>query len=123
MTKTVLIAESNNFFLEALTSVFSLTGFNVVGTTSKRFDIDDLAIKARPDLLVFDFRLSSGGMAGLIGILQLKEQLPEMKILVLAFHEATDQFTEAIFNAGFDGFWDKYDDTAVLKKILNFLFP
>ena len=124
MPKTVLIAESNNFLLEILTDVLSHSGFTVVGTTSARTDIDALALKTRPDLLVFDFRLISSGMAGLADIRQLKEQLPEMKILVLGLlHEATDQFAEAILNAGFDGFWNKYDDSAELKKILKFLFP
>ena len=123
MSKTVLIAESNNFLLEALTGVLSRSGFIVTGTTSTKTEIGALALKTRPNLLLFDFSLLSGGMAELTDFIKLKEQLPEMKILILGFHEATDQFAETILNAGFDGFWNKYDTTAGLKKILNFLFP
>lgn len=123
MSTTVLIAESNNFLLDTLKIVFSLLGFTVIGTTSKISDIDTLALKTKPDLLVFDLHLPREGMPGTTNLKHLKEQLPEMKILALGIHEATDQFAETILNAGFDGFWNKYDNRAGFIKILNSLFP
>jgi DNA-binding NarL/FixJ family response regulator len=103
MSRFVLIAEKNELFIEALEITLSKLGFTVVGTTSKRSDINNLALKTKPDLLVFDFQLSNNGMAGLTEPKHLKEQLPEMKILVLSYQDTTNQFTDVIFNAGFDG--------------------
>ena len=123
MQKSVLIAESNRFFLTTLSEAFPLLGFTVVGTTSKLSALNVLAQKTEPDLLVFDLHLSTNGIAGLTDLQNLKDQLPDMKILVLAIHEAADQFVELILNAGFDGFWNKYDKRAGFINILNFLFP
>ena len=43
MQKSVLIAESNRFFLTTLSEAFPLLGFTVVGTTSKLSALNVLA--------------------------------------------------------------------------------
>ena len=123
MSKSALIVEKNNFFLEALKAILSFLGFTVVGTSSKASEINLLALKTKPDLIVFDYQLSSNGMAGLADLKQLKEQLPQTKILVLGHQDATEQFTNAIRNAGLDGFWCKYDSRAGFINTLSLLFP
>jgi DNA-binding NarL/FixJ family response regulator len=123
MSKTVLIAESNDVFLKVLTATLSLLGFDVVGQTSVKSEVEALALATRPDLLMFDFNLSSDSMAVIPDLKQIKEKLPEMKILVLGFYEATDEFAEVMLDAGFDGFWNKTDTRAGLIEKLNFLFP
>jgi len=46
-----------------------------------------------------------------------------MKMVVLSFHEATHQFVAEILNAGFDGFWSKFNNRDGFVKKLNVLFP
>lgn len=122
MPPTVLIAEKNKLFLEVLKGISSTLGFSVVATTSNEFDIEALAIKAKPDLLVYDMQLSRDGMT-LTDLKNLKKQLPQIKILVMGFHEATRQLVEAILNAGFDGFWSKFGNRDEFIKKLKTLFP
>ena len=122
MPPTVLIAEKNKLFLEILKGTTSSLGFSVVETTSNEFDIETLVIKATPDLLMYDMQLSRDGMR-LTDLKNLKKRLPQMKILVMGFHEATHQFVEEILNAGFDGFWSKFGNRDEFIKKLKTLFP
>ena len=123
MSKTVLIAESNKVFLEALAGTLSFLGFGVVGKTTKMDQAIDLARETRPDLLIFDLHLSKDGLAGCSDLKVLKEQRPEMKILALGCHEAVDKILAESLKAGFDGFWSKYDTYAGLVKTINLLLP
>ena len=43
------------------------------------------------------------------GLQHLKEQLPEMKINALGYHEVFDELMGNLLAAGFDGYWNKYD--------------
>ena len=119
----VLIAEKNKYFMEALENKLSSVGFGVVKTTSKRFDVEALAFKIKPDLLLYDMHLSSNGKAGLADLKRLKEKLPKMKILVTSFHEASGQFVTEILTDGFDGFWSKFSNRESFIKQLGLLFP
>lgn len=123
MSKRVLIAESSKFFSEVLSETLTLLGFDVVGITSKRSHIDALALKTKPDLLIFDLHLSSKSSNKFNDLKDLREQLPEMKVVVLGIHEAADHLLEQIKNAGFDGFWNKYNKRSELTKLLTALFP
>ena len=122
MPATVLIAEKNRLFLEVLRGIYSPLGFSVVGTTSNEFDIEALVIKATPDLLMYDMQLSRDGMR-LTDQKNLKKRFPQMKILVMGFHEATHQFMKEILSAGFDGFWSKFGNRDELINKLRVLFP
>lgn len=123
MRATVLIAEKNELILEALEGTLSLLGFTVVGKTSKRSDLEELVFTTKPDLLVYDMHLQSHGKAGLADLNPLKAQLPKLKILGLSFLEAGHQFAAEILNAGFDGYWNKFNSREMLVEKLNILFP
>ena len=123
MSRTVLIAEANTIFLEALVGILSLWGFTVVGTTTKRAEVVALVRKTHPDLLLLDCDLASNGVVGLSDLEDLKDQLPELKILLLGFQDATARFLEQITRAGFHGFWNKFGEQAGFLKTLNLLFP
>jgi DNA-binding NarL/FixJ family response regulator len=118
MTKKVFIAESNKVFLDAQASILSSLGFTVVGKTGNKSEIADLVQANNPDLLVLDHDLSTGVIAK-----ELKNQNPQMKILVIGYQEALEEFVEEILMAGFDGFWSKYDNRAGFLKSLKPLFP
>ena len=117
-----MIAEKNKLFLEVLKSISSSLGFSVVGATSNEFDIEALALEAKPGLLLYDMQLSKDGMR-LTDLKILKQQLPQMKILVIGFHEASLQFVEEIIKAGFDGFWSKFGNREELIEQLKAIFP
>ena len=123
MAKSVLIAESNKVFSDALAGALSLLGFVVVGTTSKRSEANALALETKPDLLIFNCHLSGDETAGFSDLQHLKEQLPEMKIIALGYHEVFDEAMEKFLKVGFDGYWNKYDDWAGFLKQLTILFP
>ena len=123
MAKSVLIAESNKVFSEAMAGALSLLGFVVVGTTSKRSVANALAQETKPDLLIFNCHLSGDETAGFSDLKHLKEQLPEMKIIALGYHEGFDEFMGKSLTAGFDGYWNIYDNWAGLLKQLKILFP
>ena len=118
MPKTVLIADASQFFSTAISSVLTTLGYRVVGATSEKSEVVALARKNRPDLLILDYGMVSENTGK-----QLKEQLPEMKIFVLGFEEAFEGFIEEILRAGFDGFWNKYDDRGGFLEALNTIFP
>jgi len=123
MSKTVIIAESNETLLEAMASTLSVLGFNLVGKTSELKKVEDLVTETKPDLLVFDFSLSGKGKSKNTDLNHLKEQLPTMKIIALGLQEMTDKLEKDILKFGFDGFWSKYDKRAKFIKIVNLLFP
>jgi len=123
MLKTVLIAESNDIFLEALAGTFSLLGYTVVGKTNRGSEGLTLARKVKPDLLLFDLGLLNGNAGGMAELKALKEQFPGLKILVLGSHEGVDDVMEHIVNAGFDGYWNKFGDRNTLLDALKFQSP
>lgn len=123
MSRTVIIATPNGILLEVLTIILSGLGFNVVGKTSEISNVDDLVIKTKPDLLVFDFLLPSNSKSKYTDVNHLKDQLPQLKIIALGYNETPDQFAKKIVKFGFDGFWNKYNGRAKFIEILNLLFP
>jgi len=123
MSATVLIADRNIFLIEALESTLSLLGFTVVGKTSVNSNIETLALRTKPDLLVYDMHLSDDGNGGLVALKGLKGKLPEMKTLATGFIEVSDQFAAEFLNAGFDGYWSKSGHRDELTRSLKVLFP
>ena len=123
MPRSVLLAEANAYLLEVLSGLLSASGYTVVGETTRQSEVAALARALKPDLLVYDFSLSSEGMAGLSELNTLKAERPEMKILVLGFQDATDEYVAAIIKSGGDAFWNKFESQAGLMKTLKGLLP
>lgn len=120
---TVLIAESNRIFLEALKVILSFAGFDVVANTSESSEVPTLARKYLPDLLIYDLGLAREGVAGLSELADLKKEIAGMKVLVIGCYEIEDAISENIIEMGLDGFWNKYAHSSGLKKTLAYLFP
>ena len=121
MSKTILIAESNEALIDALEFTVSDSGFSVVGKTSKLSDVKDLVIETKPDLLMFDLQLSGKDTSKLTNLKPLKEQMPKMKIIALGFNETNDNFVKEIMKIGCDGFWNKYGQSSELINTVNLL--
>jgi DNA-binding NarL/FixJ family response regulator len=123
MSKSVLIAETNKVFSEAIAGALSLLDFVVVGTTSKKSEVAALAQETKPDLLIIDCHMPNDETASFSNLKHLKEQLPEMKIIALGCHENFEGPLERFLNVGFHGYWNIYDDWAGFLKQLGILFP
>lgn len=123
MPKSILVAESNAYLLEVLSGLLSVSGFTVVGETTRLPEVGALTRKLKPDLLVYDFNLSPDGMAGLSELSTFKTGHPEMKILVLGFQDATDEFVAAVLKNGCDAFWNKFESQAGLLQTVKGLLP
>ena len=123
MPKSVLLAESYAYLLEVLSGLLSASGYTVVGETTRQSEVAELARALKPDLIVYDFCLSSDGMAGLSELNTLKAERPEIKILVIGFQDATDEYVAAIIKSGCDAFWNKFESQAGLMKTLKGLLP
>lgn len=121
MPQTVLIAESNPVFLEALSAALSLLGYSVVGTTSEKSEVAALAQQNLPDLLLYDVNLSDEGIDGIADVKRLKAQMPHLKILLLGYQDWTTEFEDKLREAGLDGFWNKYDNHAGFQNALKLL--
>ena len=122
MSKKVLIAESNSTLAGAIRDSLSANGYIVVGEVSKISDIEATAQETMPDLLVFDLNLSNSGIDGLSILKNLKQILPDLKILITGFVEAVVDYTKEILNAGFDGFWNKWDNKTTLLGTVSSIF-
>jgi DNA-binding NarL/FixJ family response regulator len=125
MAISVLIAESSELLSAVLAETLTLLGFTVVGKTSKRSQLNALVIEAKPDLLIYDLRLSDGSSDKVKDITDIKAQLPEMKVVskpvvALGIHE---YLLEPIKNAGFDGYWNIYGKRSEFTNLLTILFP
>jgi CheY-like chemotaxis protein len=124
MAKSVLIAESNKAFSDALAGALSLLGFVVVGTTYKISEVAALAQETKPDLLILDCHMLGGETASISDLQHLKERLPKkIKIIALGVHENFEGVLERFLNVGFHGYWNKYDNWAGFLKQLSILFP
>jgi DNA-binding NarL/FixJ family response regulator len=121
MSSTVLIAESNPVFLEALSAALSILSYSVVGTTSEKSEVAALAQQTQPDLLLYDFNLSDNGIDGLADVKRLKAQMPKLKVLVIGYLDWTAEFENKLREAGLDGFWNKYDSHAGFQNALKLL--
>jgi DNA-binding NarL/FixJ family response regulator len=123
MSKTVLIAESNSLFAQALVDIVSFLGYEVVASTSKSAEVQSLTEKFMPDLLIYDFNLSEPSIKSLTDLKPLKKQFPNMKIFFLGFHEAADTFEKMAKNAGYDGFYNKFESRDGFIEKLRLILP
>jgi DNA-binding NarL/FixJ family response regulator len=94
----------------------SLQGWRVVGEATNGREAVEKAIKLKPDLAVVDI-----GMPELDGVdvtRQIREAVPDAKVLVLTMHES-DQMVQRALNAGAHGYILKSDLTECLVKAVK----
>jgi DNA-binding NarL/FixJ family response regulator len=94
----------------------SLQGWRVVGEATNGREAVEKAIKLKPDLAVVDI-----GMPELDGVdvtRQIREAVPDAKVLVLTMHES-DQMVQRALDAGAHGYILKSDLTECLVKAVK----
>jgi DNA-binding NarL/FixJ family response regulator len=100
--KKVLIAEDHKLFREGIKALLSTSDeFEIVGEAADGLEAIRCARKFKPELILLD--LSMPKLSGISAIAELKNQIPEMKILAVTIHQ-DDQYVLETFNAGADGY-------------------
>ena len=94
MTARILIVDDHPLTREALASLLSANGFEVVGQASGGAEAVELAAELHPDLVVLD--LTMPDMDGLEALPRLREAAPEAAIVVLTASEDDTNLLSAI---------------------------
>src|SRR3954469_19420006 len=81
MAASILIVDDHPLTREALSSLLSAHGFEVVGHASDGAEAVTEAARLRPDLVLLD--LSMPGVDGLTALPKLREAAPECEVVVL----------------------------------------
>ena len=111
----VLVADSAPIFAFGLSQALS-TGerIEVIGQAYDGQEVIDKTDKLRPDIVVMDLNLS--GLDGIKVTEILREIHPEVKVIVLAPLENSENFLEDVIAAGAKGFLSKNVSTVELVK-------
>lgn len=96
-----LIVDDHYLARVGLTSLLEAEGHSVVGTCSTGESAVHEAIQLKPDVVLLDIRLPD--MSGLEVLGHIKEQSPQMKVVIVTIAEDENYILEAIRN-GADGF-------------------
>jgi DNA-binding NarL/FixJ family response regulator len=102
MTVRVLVADDHGVVREGLASLIDgEADFTVVGAASSAEQAIALTLKMGPDLVVMD--VSMPRMGGIEATRQIKEQSPDVRVLILTVHEDKELLRAAI-HAGAGGY-------------------
>ena len=115
MTARILIVDDHPLTREALASLLSANGFEVVGQASGGAEAVELAAELRPELVVLD--LTMPDMDGLEALPRLREAAPEAAIVVLTASEDDTNLLSAI-RGGAAGYLLKSEPP---ERIVSFL--
>ena len=101
----ILIADDNQFVRRGLASLLSNEHeCEICGEASNATETLRKATELRPDLVLLD--VSMPGASGLDTARRLRQQIAEIKILILSQHDPSRMFAHSL-EAGADGFVDK----------------
>jgi DNA-binding NarL/FixJ family response regulator len=92
-----------------------LEGVTVVGEAGNGNEVLELARKHRPDVVLLD--ISMPGLGGLEASAQLKQEFPEVRVLMLSMH-ANEEYVLQALRAGAAGYMLKDSATAELELAL-----
>jgi len=100
--KKIAIIDDHRLFRDGLKSMINATkDLEVVGEAGDGISGIRMVRLARPDLLLLD--LSMPKLGGLSVLLDLKREIPDIKILVLTIHKS-DNYVIEVLEAGADGY-------------------
>lgn len=98
----VLVADDHAMVREGIRSVLEReVGFQVIAEASSGTEVVPLAERERPDVAVLD--ISMPGETGLKAALQLRQALPEVRVLILSMYDNTEYVLESV-RAGAHGY-------------------
>lgn len=113
----LLLADDHTIVRQGLVSMLEETGeCAVVAQAADGYEALALATQTRPEIVVTD--LSMPRLSGLEVVKRLREQLPDVRTLVLTVHEE-DEYILPILRAGANGFLNKDTTVAELMTALK----
>lgn len=97
----VLIADDHSLFRDGIGSLLEAAGFEVVGGAGNGQEAVEAAARLRPDLVLMDINMPV--MNGLEAVRQIKQQLPETRVVMLTVSDDDRALVDAI-KAGATGY-------------------
>jgi DNA-binding NarL/FixJ family response regulator len=113
----ILIADDHGLVRRGAREVLhSQTGWKVVGEAANGREAVQKAIELKPDVAVVDLGMPE--LDGVEAVRQIRDAVPETKVLVLTMHES-DQMVRRALDAGALGYLLKSDLTDCLPKAVK----
>ncbi len=124
----VLLVDDHALFRKGLCALLENDDqFQVVGEAADGAEAVDMAVKLKPDLVIMDITMP--GYCGLEATKQIKEDFPQVKILILSRHDDNIYVDQAL-KSGASGYVHKdaaFDELMIaldaLKKDRHYLSP
>jgi DNA-binding NarL/FixJ family response regulator len=112
----ILIADDHGIVRSGLRTLLeSHEGLEVIAEADNGADARDLAISERPDLAILDVKMP--GLTGLQATREIREQAPDVAVLILSMHDEDRYLFEAL-KAGASGYvLKRAADSDLLKAI------
>ena len=113
----VLLADDHALVRAGIRALLEgLEGVTVVAEAGNGIEVLELARKHRPDVVLLD--ISMPGLGGLEASAQLKQELPEVRVVMLSMH-ANEEYVLQALRAGAVGYMLKDSATAQLELALQ----
>lgn len=101
----VVVADDDVLLREGLVSLLERSGFAVVARAGTGDELVDLVREHQPDLAIVDIRMPPGqSIEGLQAAAVIREEMPDIGLLVLSAHVELDQAMELISSGGRAGY-------------------
>ena len=114
---SVLIVDDMARVRQGLQTILQLsTGFEVVGEAGNGLEAIQAAEKLRPDVVLMDLEMP--GLGGLEATRRIKEQHPDMGVVILTIH-GSEEVREQAMKAGSDAFIEKEAPTEQLMAAIR----
>jgi DNA-binding NarL/FixJ family response regulator len=95
--RTVLLADDDVLLRAGIASLLTASGYDVVGQVGDGSQVVELARELRPDLVLVDIRMPPDHrVEGLDAARQIREELPDIAILVLSAHVEVEHATSLL---------------------------
>jgi DNA-binding NarL/FixJ family response regulator len=116
VTERILIVDDHPLTRDALTSLLTQQGFEVVGDAASGEEAILAARNSQPDLVLLD--LTMPGMDGLTALPKIREEAPECEVVVLTASDAEENLLGAI-RAGASGYLLKTESPEQIATFLR----
>ena len=116
MSVRLLLADDHRILREGLRRSLQAQGFDVVGEAGDGAEAVELAADLRPDVVLMD--LSMPVLGGIEATRRIREDLPEVRVVVLTMHADDTTMAQAL-RAGADGYLVKDCSTDEIAATLT----
>lgn len=122
----MVLADDEVLFREGLASLLERSGFELVGQSGEPSELLALVRKLRPELVIIDIRMPpTHTREGLDAARVIREEMPEVAILVLSAHVQVEQATDLLASGERSGYLlksrvtDVDDFVATLERLVR----